>query len=45
LAQKRSVWQQNKKVRVQLLGFDEDNLVDTVNDEIIEGEEPIETRK
>jgi len=45
MANKRKVWEQTKKARVQLLGFDEDSLADTVTDEIIEGEEPIETKK
>jgi translation initiation factor 3 subunit B len=45
LASKRKAWEQSKKVRIQLLGFDEDNLVDTVYDEIIEGEEPLDTKK
>lgn len=45
MVKKKKFWEDKKKERVQLLGFDEDNMADLVTDEIIEGEEPIDTKK
>jgi len=45
LVKKKKSWEDSKKVRVNLIGFDEDNLPELVTDEIIEGEEPLETKK
>jgi len=45
LNQKRKVWVEAKAERVKLLGFDEDNVPNTVQEEIIESEEPVNTRK
>ncbi len=42
---KRKVWVDAKAERVKLLGFDEDNLTGTVQEEIIESEEPVNTKK
>jgi len=45
IQQKRKVWTEAKEERVKLLGFDEDHLQNTVQEEIIEAEEPITTKK
>jgi len=45
MGQKRKVWVDAKAERVKLLGFDEDHLQNTVQEEIIESEEPITTKK
>lgn len=45
LKKKRAQWEATKDERIRLLGFDEENLTDLVWEEIVESEEPLDTKK